>query len=112
MSHVDFSIKQDDRRPYLKGVLKDQDDNIYDPTGAVSILFRMEARDASTLKVDNQAVNIVDGPNGIVEYQWATGDTDTPGIYFGEIVVTPTAGVPFTFPNDGYIIIEVKEKVA
>ena len=42
-----------------------------------------------------------------MKYVWQTGDTDTAGTFQGEFEVTYTSGEIETFPNDGYIGIEV-----
>jgi len=43
---------------------------------------------------------------GRVAYEWATGDTDEPGTYFGEVQTTQ-GGKPLTYPNDRQLLIEV-----
>jgi len=112
MSHTDFSIKQSNRRPYLRVTLKDENDVVVNVTTANAVLFSMEARDIVTPKIARAAATVVDAVNGVVEYRWTAADTDTEGIYFGEFVVD-WDGIDdeITFPNDGYIAIEVKEKV-
>jgi len=109
---VDFHVKEDNTRPYLRVTLKDQDEVVINLTTANAVLFSMEPRDG-TIKVNRAACTIVDATNGIVEYRWAAVDTDTPAIYFGEFIVDwDGAGDEITVPNDSYTIIKVKEKVA
>lgn len=45
---------------------------------------------------------------GVVQYAWATGDTDTIGKYKGEFEVTFVGNLKQTFPNDDYLLIEIK----
>lgn len=113
MAHIDFWIKKGDRRPYLKGVLKDENGDVIDLTVANAVYFSMETRDSETPKISRQAAEVVSAVDGEVQYKWAAGDTDTPGIYFGEFVVDWSGSADdLTIPNDGYIIIEVKDDVS
>ena len=54
---------------------------------------------------------ILDEDAGRVKYVWQTGDTDTAGTFQGEFEVTYTSGEIETFPNDGYIGIEVLDDI-
>lgn len=114
MAHVDFWIKQDNRRPYIEAVLKDEDGAVIPLTLPPNdVLFSMETRGTGTAKVYRESCTIVDAANGVVQYEWAAGDTDTPGIYFGEFIIDWDGnGDEITCPNDGYKIIKVKAKVA
>jgi hypothetical protein len=68
----------------------------------------MKAFGASSLKIDAVA-DIEDDINGIVEYSWQAGDTDTAGTYYGEIEVTYGDATVETFPNNGYFTVIIKE---
>ena len=59
-----------------------------------------------TIKV-NETMTIVDSPNGIVKYDWQTGDTDTVGTYNVEFQVTYSDTTIETFPNNGNLVINV-----
>ena len=113
MPHVDFHIKQDDTRPYIKGTVKNELGVAQNVSLANAILFSMETRDSMSPKINRAAAVAVDAPNGVVEYRWTgANDTDTPGIYFGEFIIDwDGAGDEQKVPNDGYLIIEVKAKV-
>lgn len=59
------------------------------------------------------AVNVTDAGSGThtlivgkISYQWASGDTDTPGTYQGQIETTKDAK-RLTFPNDSNITLEI-----
>lgn len=107
----DFYIKQGDDAPALRVICKDQDGAVVDLSGATSLRFHMVKVSETTPKVD-AAATLIDGPNGIVEYQWATGDTDTEGDWFGEFEITFPVGDVITFPNYKYITIEIRGEVA
>lgn len=70
-----------------------------------TVQFRMAPYGGNVLRFTRNAV-IVDPVSRTVRYDWQAGDTNTPGIYQGEFVVT-NAGQVMTYPADGYYTIEV-----
>ncbi len=102
-----FRIKTNDTSPKLSVTLTDA---LGTPIGLAgcSARFHMKAFGASSLKIDAVA-DIEDVVNGIVEYSWQAGDTDTAGTYYGEIEVTYGDATVETFPNNGYFTIIIKE---
>lgn len=91
-----FNISEDARLPDLEIQVLDNETPV-DLTGA-TVAFSMDNR-AGTAKVDAQAGAVVDGPEGIVKYSWASGDTDTPAVYFGQFKIT-VGGVDYLIPNN------------
>lgn len=57
---------------------------------------------ASVAAVDTTARTVT------VSYTWAEGDTDTPGIYYGEFEFDLTGG-PQTAPTQGYVTVIVED---
>lgn len=108
-------LKEGDTGPPLEVRLTD-DTN--DPTaldsGTDSVQFSLEHSDGSDVALTNDA-EITAGAEGVVEYPWGDGDTDTPGQYFGEFVVTFNEGESDerteTFPSAGYIPVVIHEQV-
>jgi hypothetical protein len=102
-----FRIKTNDTSPKLSVTLTDA---LGTPIGLAGCAarFHMKAFGASSLKIDAVA-DIEDVVNGIVEYSWQAGDTDTAGTYYGEIEVTYGDDTVETFPNNGYFTIIIKE---
>ena len=98
-----FYIKQNDTKPSLFAQLLSEGSAI-DLTGA-TVRFHMESG------VDSPAV-ITDAATGNVRYDWSTGDTATPGIFHAEFEVTFSDGTVETFPNDGYLSINIMEELA
>lgn len=98
-----FKIKRNDRRPRFRVQLTANGVPV-DLTNADSVRFLMKTK--TTLKVDESA-DFVNKPEGIVEYTWQEGDTDTSGAYRVEIEVTWDDGAPQTFPSGGYFIVAV-----
>lgn len=99
-----FSIKQNDTSPSLQALLKDADRNPIDLVGA-SVRFHMKSVEG-VVKVD-ASMTVVNQDNGIVQYDWVTGDTDTVGTYNVEFEVTYSDGAIETFPNTGSIVVNV-----
>ena len=103
-----FSIRQNDTSPSLQALLKDADRNPIDLTGA-SVRFHMKAV-GGEVKVD-QPMTVVDQDNGVVQYDWVTGDTDTVGTYNVEFEVTYSDGAIETFPNKGNLAVNVTKEL-
>ncbi len=99
-----FYIKQNDTSPALSATLTDFGGNPINLTSA-SVQLHMEDQ-AGTIKIDS-ACTITNGVNGIVQYDWVTGDTDTVGTYKVEFEVTYFDGTIETFPNKGYETVVV-----
>lgn len=113
-----YEIKRHDRRPYFRVQLTQSDPS--DPTGATQIPvdltgastvdFTMSPAAGSTPKFTNSAGFLVTPASGIVEYRWATGDTDTSGLGWRmEVRVTWSAGVTQTFPSKGYFVLDISD---
>ena len=105
-----FYIKQNDTSPSIQGTVKDPDGVAVVVSGA-TVRFHMWGKYNKTAKVD-AAGSIVDGPNGVVKYDWSAADTDTTGTYSGEFEITFIDGSVQTYPNNGYITIKIKDDIA
>src|SRR5882672_1423989 len=107
-----FTIKQGDLWPPIDDIVKDAAGAAVDVSGA-TIKFSMRAsRSPTTVKINQATGAIVDGPSGKIRYTPAGADTDTPGTYEGEFLISAVAGGPMRVPTDGWIPIVVEEKVA
>ena len=105
-----FYIKQNDTAPILAATLKDADENGVDLDGS-SVRFHMREVGSTTAKVD-AAATLVNSSTGEVKYTWSSGDTDTIGSYQAEFEVTFADSSIETFPNNGYIRIEIIDDIA
>jgi hypothetical protein len=95
-------LKKNDTRDNIKATLSNESGPV-DLTGA-SVRFLMSKRGVN--KVDRQ-VQIQDAANGIVWMVFEQGDTDEQGLFQAEFEVTfPDARIE-TFPNDGFILINI-----
>lgn len=105
-----FGIKQNDTAPNIMGILKDENDEVIDISGA-SVRFHMSDYAGEEVMIDAEAA-IEDAENGVVYYDWQEGDTAEAGEFKAEFEVTYSDGKVETFPNEGYIIIAISEEVS
>lgn len=92
-----FVIKQGDTSPSIKVALTDSDGTAINLTGC-SVDFVM--KDYNNGVVLNEAMTIVTPLQGIVQYDWQEGDTDSSGTFYAEFKVTYTNLSVETFPNN------------
>jgi len=103
-----FSIKQNDTSPSLQAILKDASQTPIDLTGA-TVMFHMKSV-GGTLKIDAE-MTITDSDNGVVQYDWVSGDTSTVGAYYVEFEVTYSDGGIETFPNTGSLPLVITREL-
>jgi len=96
-----FYLKHGDRAPLIRTTLKNPDDSIYDLTRATTVEIVVRKMGASADLV-NTAATIFDAAGGIVQYQFADGETDIPGFYRVEWIVDAGLSTEETFPNYDY----------
>jgi len=84
-------VYQNDLSPPIRGMLVDQASNPI-PLAGVTVVFSMSSDPSQTSKVNKALCTILDPVNGIFEYDWVAGDTDTPMDYQAEIYLTWTNG--------------------
>ena len=99
---MSFYLKQGDLYPKLTGDLN------ADVTGATVTAKLRRYHDTTTM---SKTCTIVDGPTGIVEYQWLAGETDVAGTYLVEFLVAFAGGIPQRFPQRSYRELIIKPKV-
>lgn len=104
---ADLVIKEGDTAPALRATFVHQNGMPVNLAGAtVTVTIRSQA--SGPVLVAAAPAAIVGLPaDGTVEYEWQTGDTDTPGLYNAEWEVTWASGDTQTFPSDGYTVIEI-----
>jgi len=103
-------VKQGDLYPDVETTVQDEANANVDLTGATVKFSMRSSRNPSVAALSLVTATIVDAPTGKISYQWAAGNTDTPGTYEGEFRVTPAAGDPFRVPTEGYIAINIEPK--
>jgi hypothetical protein len=110
-----FHLKQGDTGPPLKVRFADDEGNPVElDSNTDAVAFHMEDEHGTALTTVNSA-SIESGPEGVVAYEWGADDTDETGTFFAEFRVTFNEGESDerieTFPNSGYITIEVIEEI-
>jgi hypothetical protein len=110
---ADFLLKLGDNASSITSTLLDASGDAVDIQGA-TIRWKLAPLAGGTVTIDDTAVNgqvgagTLDGTIGQVGYSWATVPA-TPGRYLGEWETTFSGGSVQTFPNDGYVVIDVLE---
>lgn len=94
----------------MLATLQDANGDSVDITGA-AVRFHMRRTGVATTTIDASAT-IVTAETGIVRYDWQSGDTASVGSYQVEFEVTYIDGAIETFPNKGYIAVEIGDDVA
>jgi hypothetical protein len=106
---ADFYIKKGDLLPKITGTLVDSTGAAINLTGA-TVKLRMRLPGAASAKVDTAAA-VLSASAGTVEYTWASGNTDTVGVYNAEWVLTFGSTLQ-TVPNNGFMQVVVGETLA
>lgn len=109
-----FSIKQNDTSPALQRRLRKVDGSPQPLDNVDNIRFYVIDDDYNVVVSDdlNGNVIITDAPTGEVQYEFASDDLEQAGLYRGEFEVTFSGGGGTeTFPNSGYIEIEVTSDI-
>ena len=101
-----FIIKQNDQRPFYEVPIT-RGGVAVDLSTASGVTFKMRQRGKVENYVESAGI-VTDGPNGIVEYRWSAGDTDTSGMYYAEWEVLWPDSTTETFPtlNYEYVLVE------
>ena len=104
-----FFIKRGDTSPAIQFALLPATVNL---TGA-TVRFQMRARRprGGVAVIDAAAAVVTATGTPTVEYTWQTADTANAGIYEAEFRVTYANGKVGTFPNDGFIPIQISEEI-
>lgn len=110
-----FHMKRGDTAPDLLVKLVDfledgtpEDVNITSAT----VAFNMELRKAGSQPTISAApAVIVESNPAVIKYVWSNGDTDDPGLYKGEFVVSFSNGKVMTYPRKGFIPIKIDDDI-
>ncbi|MFP1646546.1 hypothetical protein [Pontitalea aquivivens] len=104
-----FRIKQGDTSPALGFALEPAAE--VNLTGA-SVVFNMRPRRGDPTILRAPAIVVLATGTPTVRYDWASGDTGQSGTYEAEFEVTYADGAIETFPNAGYIRVEIADDIA
>jgi len=93
-----FTIKRGDTAPALRFALLPE---TVDLTGS-SVVFIMEG-------LDRLPAQIISTLPPVVQYDWQPGDTESAGLRRAEFEVAYPDGRIETFPNSGYLLVQISE---
>jgi len=103
-----FTIKRNDTSPAIVGTAAKKEDNSVIPLTGATVRFHM-GRIGETRLVDAPGTLLTDGSDGKMKYTWQTGDTVQAGNFSAEFEVTFADGSIETFPNGGYIDVQITQ---
>tara|TARA_R110000803_G_scaffold40727_1_gene87703 strand:- start:83 stop:409 length:327 start_codon:yes stop_codon:yes gene_type:complete len=106
---LEFNIKQNDSSPIIQANLIGAGNASVNLSGG-SVNFRMQKSTGEN--VVQGAAEIVDASQGTVRYLWLAGETSVSGIYMAEFEVTYADGKVESFPNVGYIQVNIKPELS
>ena len=106
---IDFYLKKGDVLPVIRMELQDSNSNAVNLSGA-AVAFNYKLRTSGT--IINRSSSVESDISGICQYTWVTGDTQVPGVYMGEFVVSFSNGKQMTFPPGNPIIFEVVDDIS
>jgi hypothetical protein len=106
---VTVQIKQADTMPALKLRLKDAVGNPVNLTGA-TVQVAIQHYSKPDIKF-NRAAHIADAATGEVWVVWQPEETQVTGLYRIEFRVVYQDGNRETFPNDGYLLVNILERI-
>jgi hypothetical protein len=106
---VTITIKQDDTQPAMKARLKDAAGNPVNLTGA-TVQVAIQHYSQPVIKF-LRAAHIQNASTGEVWLVWQPEETKVTGLYRIEFRVVYQDGNRETFPNDGYLLVNILERI-
>lgn len=106
---ADLSIKEGDTEPVLEATLQ-RDGTGFDLSTVSNPSVTVVIGATDNEPQASGECEIVDAPNGVVEYDWVDGDTSSPGVYQCEFVVRGDS-MESTFPSEGYSTVHIQSEV-
>jgi len=102
-----MTLKQGDLQPAVRALLTDDAGSPIDLTDATGVTFHMINSATDELIID--AAGTIEAPatDGVISYQWQTGDTNVAGVFRVTWIVTWPDGNQ-TFPGAGDDTIEIE----
>lgn len=110
MASADCIIRQGDTTPALATTILGSNGSALNLTSA-TVSFTMRTLTSNTPVTLAGTASITNATAGQVQFAWAAADTQTPGLYMGEWHVTLSGGGTYTFPNDGYLSINIEQNL-
>lgn len=113
-----FTIKRGDTKPALRVQIEDENNKPINLSNVSKVRFIADTdTDTETSPVidkndSDPPLEIIDAEKGIVQYNWKEGDTDEAEGLLTEFEIEYNDGTVETFPNSGYILINIQPDIA
>jgi hypothetical protein len=108
---ADLGITQGDLVPPIEvTLLAPGGREVQDLTGNTGVVFQFQRADLTGPVLGGAATVVGDPADGVVRYDWAPGDTDSPGQYVGQFRVTFAGDKPGSWPRPK-ITIEIEPRL-
>ena len=106
----EVKMKRGDTAPPFLGTLTDA---VGDPVNLSGASARLLVRETRTRAVKVDAACLIPSPlEGSIRYDWTAADTDRAGVYDLEVQVTYGDGSVETFPNGGWVRLQILADIA
>lgn len=103
---ADIELTQNARLPSLYCTLYDYTGTV-DLTSASGVKWVMMDETGAN-KVDAAGTIVTPATQGLVRYDWAALDVNTPGRFYGQWEIT-ISGLTQNYPSDRYLVVEILE---
>lgn len=109
MGVADLTIRQGDTLPAFPVTILDSSGSPLNLAGATVTLVMRQA--LSSLPALSAPMTVTNPTAGQVVYNWGASDTANAGLFDAEIHVALSGGGSYTYPNDGYLTVQVEENL-
>lgn len=113
-----FTIKRGDTKPALRVQIQGENNNPINLSAVSKVRFvaDTDTNTGTSPVIDENdsdpSLEIIDAGKGILQYNWQEGDTDEAEGLLTEFQVKYNDGTVETFPNSGYILINIQPDIA
>jgi hypothetical protein len=108
---MSFEIKVGATKPVLRVRVRNLDGTIPSFSGSdVRFRMRLETAEPGDYKIADAAAVVEDVADAVLVYEWAAGDTDTPGSYYGEFDDENGDGFG-VHPSKRFVKININERL-
>lgn len=113
MPQVDFYVKKGDSATRLVATLADEN-GVFDLTGT-TVTVNARNIDDNSLEISAASVTVTTPTAGLVTFDFAAGDVDTPGYYYLEFKIDKGGGAYLHFPRGrgraAYMIMQIVDNL-
>jgi hypothetical protein len=111
MNDPELTIVRGDQLPTVTVQIIGDDDRGLNLTGT-QVYFHWRALETDRADASSGGCTIIDGPNGVVNFDWQAGDAGLAGEYLAEFEVVYPSGRRLTVPTIGKLRLHVPDDIA